>query len=390
MKYLVPQIHIELLKACQIGGLDAKRLAELESIIKSDGPAKVVVSDKSVELAEIARLNALVASLTLQLEAAKSSEGALEAELVESSELSHELSARTEEIAKLQAEKKSLEEMKESMKRENLELKSEIKKGKEDQTRMSEELASVRDELRRTNASKDQLNSKSENLTDEIQALRVGKREIEDQFNSKASRLTEEIQALRGQLRNASDEVQESRQKCEAALAAKDGKLSLLEIELRRLREKTLEDAEEWKSRFQDIIDENTKCKAVVSDIRTEIIKTNSAILENLMQRSPKNQSSEKISSLHAAALSGSSLDPFRTELVHQFGSLEAVMGKRKKLTLHELETVATSIGYTREYSKKLFYALDSRNRGFLTADQFSRPLPMLNDDLCLLTKAPS
>jgi hypothetical protein len=115
----------------------------------------------------------------------------------------------------------------------------------------------------------------------------------------------------------------------------------------------------------------------------------NAALLEAQLKE-PKKPELAKSSAINCAALSGAALDPFRSELVNQFGSIEAVVGKRKKMTLHEMETIASSLGYSRDYSRKLFYALDVKNRGFLTAEQFGRPLPLLNQELCLLTQESS
>jgi Ca2+-binding EF-hand superfamily protein len=55
-----------------------------------------------------------------------------------------------------------------------------------------------------------------------------------------------------------------------------------------------------------------------------------------------------------------------------------------------EIESISLSLGYTREYCKKLFFALDTKNRGYLTMEQFARPLPVINKELCLLMKESS
>lgn len=55
---------------------------------------------------------------------------------------------------------------------------------------------------------------------------------------------------------------------------------------------------------------------------------------------------------------------------------------------MNEVELLALSLGYTKTYSKKLFYALDTRNRGFLSIEQFSKTLPVINRELVLLTKS--
>ena len=378
VKFLIPIVHSELLKACEKSGMEAKRLAELEGIIKSDRPTHKVV-DKAVELAEIARLNQLVASLTLALESSKQAEGtseiaALKAEVIQLKiqagsastqqhsmieKLSKELSFQRNELAKIGNEKTVLEAKIVKLEESNIGLEAQIAK------------------LEAEKVSMKSMNEKEVlTLREQLDIALEGKSDMEQQVSK--------LESIKEQLRNAEGTLSGM----DGVVLTRDSKIASLESEHRLLKEKTLRDAEEWKRKFDEIIHENNKCKHLLSEIRTDIMRTNAAILENHLDASKTDpQSSNKLSSLHAAALSGSSLDPFRTELVHQFGSLEAVMGKRKKLTLHELETVATSIGYTREYSKKLFYALDSRNRGFLTADQFSRPLPMLNDDLCLLTK---
>ena len=121
--------------------------------------------------------------------------------------------------------------------------------------------------------------------------------------------------------------------------------------------------------------------------MRSEIVRVNASVLEAQM-KSKQEPENTKVSSVYAAALSGVALDPLRTELVNQFGSIDAVIGKRKRITLHELENIAVSMRYSREYCRKLFYALDVKNRGFLSCEQFSRPLPLIHRELCLLTQA--
>lgn len=391
VKSLVPSIHAELLKSCELAGLDSKRLAELEDILKGDGTQKKILKEEiksSVELAEIARLNDLVASLTLQLEAAskasRSSEEmvTLKAELVEleskGGKLSKELTIQKDETSKLLSEKTSLVELNETLKKDL--------KGLQDQ--LSKLQASS--DLVEKKHTEDALRLKNEidSLNEQINTSASAKSDIQKVFEAEAAKHATELEALKAKLRSVSSELDEIKANSESQIQSKDSRILSIESELKNLREISLREAQQWKDRFDEVIDENSKCKSLLSEMRAEIIKTNSDILESqLRSASPQNNSNQKLASLPAAALSGSSLDPFRTELVHQFGSLESVMGKRKKLTLHELESIATSIGYTREYSKKLFYALDSRSRGFLTVDQFSRPLPMLNDDLCLLTK---
>ena len=159
---------------------------------------------------------------------------------------------------------------------------------------------------------------------------------------------------------------------------------------------------EEWKTCFDCITLENSELREVLSHSRADISKMNVEIMrlnKELIEVRSLGGDNKRGGSLYGAALSGINLDPFRLELIRQFGSFESAFssfnlspkkGVKIRITLNEVELLAISLGYSRDYSTKLFYALDTRNRGVLSIEQFSRPLPVLVEELCLLTKASS
>ena len=347
VKCLVPALHKVLRKVCEEAGFDAERMSEIAAIMAGGGKEKEKVqvrveekiviqeADKTAELAEIVKLKESIEKLGSEIEAIRAEGGA---------ELAAAKEAADRTIAENDEERRALEQ--------------------------------------RFEAEKASLNEQISSLKTEIEKMTVHDIESSRASTARATAQETEIESLKHQLRTALQDVEI------AKLLGKD-KIELLEEENRGLKSRAFKEVDEWKSKFDEIIKENVDCRNLFAGLKADVIRLNAELLERQLEdRRRKETAPFTMASVHSVALSGISLDPFRAELVQQFGSIDNVMGKRTKLTLNEMELIATSIGYSREYSRKLFYALDVKNRGFLSAEQFARPLPVLNDELCLLTKS--
>ena len=180
----------------------------------------------------------------------------------------------------------------------------------------------------------------------------------------------------------------------QSKLLDKDARIKEILEENSKLKESIRESViAEWQEKFEKVISENSELRSTLEQARSDLV-AQAATIASLKQQLESSKTSTKNFSATAfgASLSDVELDPFRTELIRQYGSfdkalLEFRVQSSKKITMVEMETMCLSLGYTREYSRKLFYALDTRNRGYLSLEQFSRPLPILNKELCLLLK---
>jgi hypothetical protein len=211
-----------------------------------------------------------------------------------------------------------------------------------------------------------------------ISALESKVRQMEIELDQQAKKESLDSNALSSQL----DLVQKRAETAEARVVQLEDELSRLKISI---SESVLN---EWEEKFNKVIQENSELRNTLDQARLELI-TQSEQLESAKQNSGQPSFS---ATAFGASLTDVELDPFRTQLVRQYGSFDEVMKNYrlispKKITMVEMETMCLSLNYTREYCRKLFYALDTRNRGYLTLDQFSRPLPILNKELCLLLK---
>lgn len=343
IKLLVPVFLRELRRLCEECQLDPGRMEEAKRILAGIGgeaPTKTVVeekivvkeADKKAELEEIKRLKDLLEQLTRDLEMTRSE---LAVASTSGDAFSQRLREKDLEIAELQRKSKS----------ESDALRQEI-----------DDLKAQADKLRQANT------------------------DAQREAKERSARQQAELDGLSNKLMQAQKEMDDTKRSCADRVRA-------LEKDNEKLRENQFKDLAEWKSKFDQAIEENSKGRKLLSDLKEEASKLNAQLLERELSDKRKQSNVSSVSPIHAAALSGITLDPFRSELIKQFGSIEQVMNKRTKLTLNEMELIASSMGYSREYSRKLFYALDVKNRGFLTREQFARPLPLLNDDLCLLTK---
>ena len=362
IKYILPALNKELRKICLEAGLDASRIAEVDAILVGEvpppqAPAPVVVND-----GEIRKLKETVDNLTRMLEQHKQD---LASSSAEARQLKDDLSRVNSDYQRLlsqyEEEKAGLTRAEQDLARSKLEA-DKLRSSEKDSENFRREIDRLQQQL--DTAQEATLRADSES------------RQTESRLNSRISTLESENASIKSRMDEKDREVAKWK---EAAATA--------EKETQRLKKNQTEEVNEWKKKFDDIIKENDQCRQVMNDLRAEIVRVNSTLLEAQLADKEKSNPT-KISAFHAASISGVSLDPLRTELVNQFGSIEAVIGKRRKITLHELESVAVAIGYTREYCRKLFYALDVKNRGFLSVEQFSRPLPTLNHELCLLTQA--
>ena len=360
IKHIIPALLKELKRICQECELDAVRLSELAGILAGDAtPAPQPVIDNASK-DEIKNLKSLIDKLNSVLAQSKS-----------------ELMAAQGEIGQL----------KESLARSETQysdLLSRFDKERSERLAADAEMDRLRRELRGMQSFQDT----TENQKKEIERLRMEldatqedlhkareeNRRLVDQNRDSGARFEAEQASLRRALENRDNEILQLQQESDK-----------LERESQNIRNSQGKLVDEWRMKFDDILKENDTCRTIMAELRSEIIRVNTALYE--AQNAEKEQDI-KVSSIHAASLSGIGLDPFRTELVRQFGSIDAALGKRKRVTLHELEAMATTMGYSREYSRKLFYALDVKNRGFLSGEQFARPLPLLNRELCLLTQA--
>lgn len=361
IKYILPAINKELRKICQEAGLDSGRIAEVDAILVGELPSSrapaPVVNDS-----EIRKLKEMVENLTKMLEQHKEE---LAKSSAEANQLKEDLLRTNNDYQKLlrqcDNDKAGLAQAEQDLARSKLEA---------DKLRSSEkEMESFQREM-------EKLRQQLDNAQEASLRADIDSKQTESRLSNRISSLESDNSSMKARIDEKDREV--AKWKEAAAIAEK---------ETQRLKKSQIEEVNEWKKKFDDIIAENDRCRQVMNDMRAEIVRVNSALLE-AQEADKERKDTTKISTFHAASISGVSLDPLRAELVNQFGSIEAAIGKRKKITLHELESVSVALGYTREYCRKLFYALDVKNRGFLSVEQFSRPLPTLNHELCLLTQA--
>ena len=360
VKYLIPTMNKELKRIVRESGMDPSRIAELETILAGEVVATAPGSDSGSK-EEIRRLKQTIEELKAQVNEFKA----------EMKKREIELAAADTEIVTLNGALSQSEQ-----KRNDFEAK--LNQVQEDNERLRQES----DALKRTQASAEFTQRDLERSKHELESLREELTHYQttvEENGSTMSKLRLELSSMRSQLVSKDEEMQRWKEASENS-----------ERETSELRKRQQRDVDEWKRKFDDVISENERCRTIMSDMRAEIVKVNASVLEvKLKGNRDEENHNAKLSSIHAASVTGIGLDPLRTELVNQFGSLDAVMGKRKRITLHELESIAAALKYSREYCRKLFYALDIKNRGFLSAEQFSRPLPMLQRELCLLTQAP-
>ena len=333
IKHLFPALNKELKRICRESDLDPNRIAEIESMLVGDG------SSSSISDSQVRKYKETIESLTKRLE-----------------DSVREAASTADEVRKLS----------EALNRSNAE-NQELRSQQQSEQATRKQSQGQLDTIAR-------LEQVVESLHQELEVQRRDKIQAEALYNERISSLMRENSALKAEMLEKEDEANRWRDRADQN-----------EKEASRLKANRSDEIQDWRSKFNAIIAENEKCRNVMSDMRNEIIRVNTALLE--VQLKGKEEKMPKNASFHATSLSGVALDPLRIELVNQFGSLEAVIGKRKRVTLHELESIAAALGYSREYCKKLFFALDVKNKGVLSMEQFSRPLPMLNSELCLLTQ---
>jgi len=214
--------------------------------------------------------------------------------------------------------------------------------------------------------------------------------------SSLQSRISE-LEALLMEAEKASSEASMSQAQIrtlESRANAAENRIRELEDENSKLR-KSIHDTiiKEWEEKFNQILSENSELRSTLEQARSDLVSQSASITSLRDQLDTAKSSNNNFSATaFGASLSEVELDPFRTELIRQYGSFDKALSEFrvqsiKKITMVEMETMCLSLGYTREYSRKLFYALDTRNRGYLSLEQFSRPLPILNKELCLLLK---
>jgi hypothetical protein len=364
VKHLLPYLFRELKKICQACDLDPERMSEVEAILVGDVPApQVRPSVDAATKEDLVKLKALADTLAKSLEQNKA----------EHDVARQEISRLTESLLKSQKEYKDLLVKYENEQGDKI-------RGQEEFDRMKQEVEELRslrrsgeDDKRELQRLKDQLQS----LREDLEKANDENRRLKDENRAQKTKLGSEVDSLRVKLASSDADANRWRESSER-----------FEKECSSMRGNQSKLVDEWKSKFEEIIQENERCRTVMSEMRSEIVRVNSTILEAQLKNKESDENN-KISTVYATALSGVALDPLRTELVNQFGSIDAVVGKRKRITLHELETIALSMGYSREYCRKLFYALDIKNKGFLSGEQFRRPLPLLHKELCLLTQSP-
>jgi DNA repair exonuclease SbcCD ATPase subunit len=219
-------------------------------------------------------------------------------------------------------------------------------------------------------------------------------KKINDELNKKLEGLYKELDDKEAEIMEAKSNQSKDAVYFDKQILAKEETIRRLESENEKLKKFVKNDlVDEWKQKFDEIISENSKLRDTLAGVKNEVVAQNVQIIRMKESTDEEVAKSLKASTtLVGAALTDIQLDPFRAELVRQYGSFESALRAfrltpGKRLTMTEIESVCLSFGYTREYCKKLFYALDTRNRGFLTMEQFARPLPVINKELCLLMK---
>ena len=194
------------------------------------------------------------------------------------------------------------------------------------------------------------------------------------------------ISELRSALQLSQDELNELKHQ------QKDSDKLVSEVE--QLRDSARKNVDFWTQKFEGVISENDELRSVLLISKHDIEKLNFEVLR--VSRELKDKLDEKnggLTKISGASLTGIDLDPLRTELVRRYGSIDAFIAsldkkvEKRGITLNELELLGVSMGYSREYCKKLFYTLDTNDKGIVSTSQFSRPLPIINKELCLLTK---
>ena len=363
VKHLVPAVLKELKKICRECDIDASRIAELDAILIGEVPAApqpVVVDTSSKD--EMKQLKAMMDNLTNELEQNRGDLRAAQGKIIQLKDL----------LSQSEAQYQDLRPRFETEHSYRVAAETEIQKLRAEISNLQSAQNAADSYKRELDRSRTVLDSVNEDL---FRAREENKRLVEQNRND-ILRLEGEISALRKEIDGRDTELIMTHQKSE--------KFERESLELKNGQAKLIE---EWKHKFDEVLKENEKCRTVMADLRSEVIRVNTALVE-AQNADQGNEKNGKVSSIYAASLSGVGLDPLRSELVRQFGSIDAVVGKRARLTLHELESMALTMGYSREYCRKLFYALDVKNRGFLSGEQFSRPLPLLHRELCLLTQA--
>jgi len=214
-------------------------------------------------------------------------------------------------------------------------------------------------------------------------------------LNKKLEQVNNQLKGSQNQLGSLQKEYEDSVRETARSMKEKDVEIACLKGENDKLKRYIQDDVvEEWNGKFESVIEENNKLREVLENVKKEVIDQNvqfTRIREALDEEREKSAKANSTMTIVGAAMTDIQLDPFRTELVRQYGSFETAIksfwGTRHRLTMTETESMCLSLGYSRDYCKKLFFALDTRNRGYLTMEQFARPLPVINNELCLLMK---
>lgn len=378
---LVPALHRVLKKICRDANLDPVRLEQCEAVLRGDMAGTAAVDDKEVKRLQrsVQDLSSELESLRLKLRDKDSETDQLRSALRVAEAGSGDMEANLASLAstQMQLQSKSAELTR---------ITAEYDRSEAERRRLEEQRASLSESNQR----------KVTALESEIASLKSEQEKATSSARGEMDSLAQQVKRLESEKAGLSRTITQMKTDAERATEVSERRLSDLQSQVaelgqmnRELRESQFSQISDWKERFEAVISENESARRLLGDLRGEIVRVNAALLEAQLHE-PKKPEVSKASSISCAALSGAALDPFRSELVNQFGSIDAVVGKRKKLTLHEMESIASSLGYSRDYSRKLFYALDVKNRGFLTSEQFGRPLPLLNHELCLLTQASS
>lgn len=212
-------------------------------------------------------------------------------------------------------------------------------------------------------------------------------------LQARISELEAELSKIRQSTASETGVLQKQLEDSRSATMKAEALVSQLERENANLKKSTVSDAliKEWQQKFDLIVQENGELRDCLERSRQEVVSQSTKIV-SLKEQLDKNSGDGFSATAFGASINDIELDPFRTELLRQYGSFDSVLASfrvqsARKITMVEMETMCLSLGYTREYCRKLFYALDTRNRGYLTMEQFSRPLPILNKELCLLLK---
>lgn len=223
-----------------------------------------------------------------------------------------------------------------------------------------------------------------------------------DRLTALLSILESRVAELEALIQNERDEAIEKEREWNKKISEADiNKLkseneALLAREFEVAKLKWTEEKTELNNEFKNIIDENEQLRKALAGSKKSINDLNNEVLRVLTELNNElNKGGKDVLKFTGTGLTGIDLDPLRTELVRRFGSIDAfiaTLGKKgatekRGITLNELELLGVSMGYSREYCKKLFYTLDTHDRGIVSISQFGRPFPIINKELCLLTK---